>query len=245
MSLELAQAIERVIDWVGPAIVGVIITAVVLFFRNRRGNRVVVSRVLQSPQVRVSERLRSSLDIRYKGRPVENLVLNRLRVANKGRTIIESLEIELGFSPVEGNLEYWEVEVLDPLNKMTVQRKEKSFTLKRDFLNPKRAYKEEEIQLDVFSNAELVYSIVGGGKGWSSNFEDKSRSEKDTIRQLTRSGYLFGALLSAYTLLELWAWLSGNEHLSTEVLYRIERVMVVLLGVILTLAFIKVKGLDN
>ncbi|HEY2975912.1 MAG TPA: hypothetical protein VGJ48_25585 [Pyrinomonadaceae bacterium] len=155
------------------------------------------------------------------------------------------MEFKLVLSSVEGSLEYFEVEVLDPLNKTNVQKQDKSFTVSRPFLNPKRAYKEEVLQLNIFSNTAVAYFIIGGGKGWYSKFEERSRSEQDSLRYLKRSGLAFAILFTAYTGLELFASFTGDTRLSAEILLRIEVVMVALLAIILGFAFIKVKGLGD
>ena len=91
----MTESLMEILKALISAIVGATVTIVFLYFQNRRGNRVVVSRVSETPQIGISQAVRQNLDILYKGQSVNNLVLNTLRLENSGKDVIEPLEIEL------------------------------------------------------------------------------------------------------------------------------------------------------
>ncbi len=166
------------------AVATAIVTAIVLYIRSRRGNRLVVVRISETPQIRISESAGKNLDIRYKGQVVDDLVLNRLYVANHGQNVIEPLEIELTVSARQGTIDFWEFEYSDPLSKTKLERKDNSLRIERDFINPKRAYKEESIEINIFSNTQLKFSVVGGGRSWYAQFEDRSIPNEKILKKL-------------------------------------------------------------
>ena len=170
----MTDSLSEILKPLVSGIVGALVTAVVLYLRSRRGNRVVIYRVSETPQVRISESVRQNLSIRYKEQAVDNLVLNTLRIANGGAAVVEPLAIRFSILPSYGEIDFLELEHVDPLSKTRLQRDGNTFTLTRDFLNPQRAYKEEKVELNIFSNTKLNFSVVGGGKAWYARFEDRA-----------------------------------------------------------------------
>lgn len=160
------------------AIVGALITGcigiIAYVWKGRRGNHVVVRRISETPQISLSPDISKRLEIRYNGQQIKNLVLNSLTITNEGRVTIDPAEITVKLEPVADEIQFFEVEHNDPLNRTTVVLGEKEFTVKRSFLNPHKAYKEEKLKLAIFSNVNLNISTEGGGKDWYSKFQDET-----------------------------------------------------------------------
>lgn len=75
-------------------IIAVIVGAVVIGFiaylyKSRQGNRIIVKRISETPQIKISDMVRKNLKITYNDQPVDNLVLNNLVIYNNGNEIIE------------------------------------------------------------------------------------------------------------------------------------------------------------
>ena len=131
--------------------------------------------------------------------------MNTWHVVNTGQVVIENLEINLDLSARHGNIDFWEIEHSDPLSKTTVEKSEISFKLKRDFLNPKRAYKEDIIKINIFSNTQLNFAVVGGGKSWYAQYEDRSMPDEKILKMLRQVFWLTFALAIFSSLV---SWLS-------------------------------------
>jgi hypothetical protein len=92
-------------------IIAVIVGAVVIgliayLYKRRQGNRIIIRRISETPQINISQRVRKNLKITYNDQPVDNLVLNNLVIYNNGNEIIEPLKIEFKVylrNPVEGD----------------------------------------------------------------------------------------------------------------------------------------------
>ena len=158
-------------------IIAVIVGAVVIgliayLYKRRQGNRIIIRRISETPQINISQRVRKNLKITYNDQPVDNLVLNNLVIYNNGNEIIEPLKIEFKVYPSDGNLAYLEVEANDPLDRTTVNTSEPFFVVVRPHIDIRRKYPEEEIKLAVFSNTSLIFFVKGGGRGWDTKFED-------------------------------------------------------------------------
>ncbi len=110
---------------------------------------------------------------------------------------MEPLELRLAIVPSYGEIDFLELEHVDPLSKTRVQRYGNTFTLTRDFLNPQRAYKEETVELNIFSNTKLSFSVVGGGKAWYASFKDTALID-DRLTKIVKPmfiAFLLSALL--------------------------------------------------
>jgi hypothetical protein len=184
------------------AIVGAVITGIIAFiayiYKSRQGNRIIVKRISETPQIDVSRRVKRNLAITYNNQPVDNLVLNTLVVHNNGNEIIKPVEFKLEVTTPKGEIDYLEVEEDDPLGQlgqMKIIKDRSSLTIKRPYLNPKKKFKEEEIKLAVFSNTRLDFSVEGGGEGWYAKFEDEITSMGIRFRLLAAgmlAGFIFG-----------------------------------------------------
>lgn len=202
----------------------------VSWFRSKRGNRVLVTRLSTSPQINISERVRENLQIKYKGSTVDGLVLNVLKLENRGATTLRDVRVQLYVSvtDVKSNPDdlFIEVETHDKLSKTVVATLNKSETvggvtlgnwvidIHRPFLNHKAAYNEEEIQIVVFSNKEVGFSVVGGGEGWGARYSDES-SIRETISRFAPVSFLLSAVSVAALivgfLVLLIAWTSIGD----------------------------------
>jgi hypothetical protein len=159
------------------AIVGAVVTGIIALiaylYRSRQGNRIIVKRISETPQIDVSRRVKRKLEITYDGRPVENLVLNTLVIYNNGNEIIEPIEIGVGITLPDQTSSYLEVEIDDPLGETEIDMNRVGFTVSRPYLNPKKKFKEEEIKIAVFTSISLDFFVEGGGKGWYAEYKDE------------------------------------------------------------------------
>ena len=158
-------------------IIAVIVGAVVIgliayLYKRRQGNRIIIRRISETPQINISQRVRKNLKITYNDQPVDNLVLNNLVIYNNGNEIIEPLKIEFKVYPSDGSLAYLAVEANDPLDRTTVNISEPFFVVDRPHIDIRKKYPKEEIRLAVFSNISLIFFVKGGGRGWDTKFED-------------------------------------------------------------------------
>jgi hypothetical protein len=159
-------------------LISVISTAVVAllinYFSSRRGNRVIVTRISETPQIVISPNVQSDLEIRFKNNAVKNLVINSLTISNRGKKVVENFTVELKISPDNEELSFLEVSnPKDALEKTKVEIKERTLIISREFLNSRNRYKEEELGISILSNCRLKISVIGGGKDWYSRFVDR------------------------------------------------------------------------
>jgi hypothetical protein len=166
---------NQIIGGIVGAVAAGLIALIAYLYKSRQGNRIIVKRVSETPQIEISRRVKRKLEITYDGSPVDNLVLNTLVIYNNGNEIIKPVEFKLGVTSSNGEIAYLEIEETDPLGQlgqMKVIKDGYSFTIKRLYLNPKKKFKEEEIKLAVFSNTRLNFSVEGGGEGWYTKYAD-------------------------------------------------------------------------
>lgn len=148
-------------------VIGALISGIVIFFSNRKGNRIIVTRISETDQIKVSPSGYSNLEILYKGEPIKgNLVLNTLHIANRGNKIVDNLIICINIFPNIGQIDFLEINASDPLEKTLISQENNNCIISRDFLNPLKKYKDEQIILHIISNIPLDFSIKGGGKDW-------------------------------------------------------------------------------
>ena len=125
---------------IAAAVVGAVITlgigGIVYYIRGRRGNWIVVKRISETPQITFTDKAREKLDIRYLGNPVNNLVLNNLQIFNAGdENTNEAVEIRIEVIPKDGEIEFLQVEVNDPLEKIQYQSTDDTIILSNTFAN--------------------------------------------------------------------------------------------------------------
>ena len=187
------------------AIIGAVTGAILIWLsswiKSKNGNRIIISKISQSPQIAISKEARKALSIVYKGKPVEQLVLSNLRVYNDGTSTINNVNFQIEISPKESSVIknenfFIEIEHLDPLAKTELDYtpddptspKLWTIDLKRPFINPRRAFPEDAIRLAVFSNHEIVFTVQGGGAGWYTRFADEEENRSSLYRRLTALG---------------------------------------------------------
>jgi hypothetical protein len=163
---------NQIIGGIVGAVATGLIALIAYIYKSRQGKRIIVKRVSETPQIKISEEVRKNLKITYNDQPVDNLVLNTLVVYNNGNEIIEPVEMALKAYPPDAPFKFLEVEVDDPLGKTKIDMIGPGLTISRPYLNPKKKFKEEEIKLALFSNANLDISVEGGGRGWHSQYEE-------------------------------------------------------------------------
>lgn len=225
--------------WFTPDAVAVYVTTIAIlvagwgatWYMNKRGNRIVVTRLSTSPQINISARVRENLQIKYKGAIVNELVLNVLKLENQGSIVLRDIRLLLYVSPIHTENDnsdlFIEVEAHDKLNQteiLAVTKPERVggfsqgdwiINIHRPFLNHKSAYPEEEISIIVFSNREIEFTVTGGGEGWYARYFDRS-NVRDVISRFAPVSFLLGAfslvIMILGFLILLIAWVvSGNS----------------------------------
>ena len=170
---------------------GALITALVayglglltIYFSNRRGNWIILYRLTESPLIEISESVRKSLDIRYKNQPVEDIVIYQFEIYNKSNGIIRDINISIRVSTPEEEIQLLEVQHKDK-DGMTISGiRNNTIELTRLYLNPIKKYKDEYIELVVFANTELEFSVEGGGVDWGVKLREHSGSYSKTTTQ--------------------------------------------------------------
>lgn len=174
------------------SIVGVIASVVYVYMKSKKGNHVILQRNSETPQISISPRVRQNLQIGYKGQQVDDIVLNILNLYNNGEDIKDPIEIKIDVSSDTSiPISFLELEKKDPLDKTFIVKDGATFILSRGFLNAKKAYPEEQIELTFFSNTKLKFVVSGGGKGWSARYQNLNRS--NSIVQIK---HLIGLLIA-------------------------------------------------
>ena len=173
-------------------VAGIILGQLLAWLRGFRGHRIVVYRDSQTPQISIENRVDRALSIDYKGLPVRQLVLNRFRIWNAGTATVSEprLKIVANFEADEdegSSIEpFIEVEVDDPDGLTTAKIRSPhgptnlsepwEIRIQRHHFNPKRAYREEQVELSVFSSHKLIIKVEGGGPEWRSSLRDGTKS---------------------------------------------------------------------
>ena len=202
------------------AIVGAVVTGLLGFaayhYKQRRGNRVIVKILSQTPQITLLDSVQQKLEIIYNGRQVKNLVLTQLTICNQGSNMIKPLKLTIGVSPKPGQgtsvnpkiadnqaqpitseFTYAEFNVNDPRG-ITISRMESqtgTFEIERPYINPKKKYAEEEIKVSIFSDVLLDFSVNGGGEDWASKLVYNEEPRKRILFLVSAFSGILGAVL--------------------------------------------------
>ena len=173
------------------AVVAGILALIAYVYQQRKGNRVIVNMLSQSPQITFSNSVQKKLEIIYNGKKVDNLVLTQFVIFNQGDKIIKPLILDVSVKPKSGNFTFAELNISDPqeITKSIMDRETGAVAIERPYLNPKNKYQEEEIKVSVFSDVELDFSVSGGGEDWATKLV--GQDELDPKR-----GYYFSIFLS-------------------------------------------------
>lgn len=205
--MEYLKSAEVIATIIG-LILGVILTGLANWWRQRRGNWVVINQISQSPQITISQEVRENLKITYEDKPADQLVLSTFRMTNTSPDNLEDIHIKMTISFKSRALgldpnSFVELEYYDPLDKIEIERIDSSseelsgkriYNIYRPFLNSERKYKEERIELTVFSSSEIETSVEGGGSGWYTKFSDSSKGLLDE-RVIAGAALLIGAVV--------------------------------------------------
>jgi hypothetical protein len=182
-----------------------IVPVIYQVIKERQGNRVLVNLVSVTPQLSVSEEIKKNLYVLYKGKPVDNVISYVFKVGNKGRNIIEPLDLTIIFIPEneDGKIEFAECETRDLMLEAKATAlvfnsgKHGLVKLWRKFLNPYKTYKEEIFELVVLSNTKLIFSIFGGDKNWvldSSSREPRNLEKSIKVNQYEKFFWVCGGI---------------------------------------------------
>jgi hypothetical protein len=191
-------------DEVVGAIVGAVITAIiglaVYLYQQRKGNRVIVKMISQTPQIIFSDSVQKKLEIIYNGRKVDNLVLTQFVIFNQGSNTIKPLNLIVTVKPKSDNFTYAEVDVNDTrdIALSSMNNETGAFQILRPYLNPKKKYPDEEIKVSVFSDVLLDFSVNGGGEDWGAKLTSSlDKGINLSFTQLNMFFVLVGLLLGS------------------------------------------------
>lgn len=186
------------------AIVGVITTALITGFgkyiRSRQGNRILIARTKEVDRYDISYSEKKRLELRYKTESSNELFMNRLEIFNQGNETIQGIELKIISKPKDGSIKFLDITKYDPLDKTQVSQKGNTISFTRPFLNHKKAYPEEVIDLIIYANTRLEFKVEGGGPGWYTRFQDVNRISRviDKFGLLFYIFILYSSLLVAY-----------------------------------------------
>lgn len=173
-------------NWIGPilgALIGVILTQIFNWLKARKGDAVLVRRIAQTNELEVSVEFRKDLEIKYKGVPTSQLVVNTFLVQNQGENNLDNLKFSLTFDAAAEGF-FVIPKVIDPLGitKITSDPKTnpQQIDFERPFLNKAIAHKQERIEIALISDVLLDVNAIGGGRGWSVVYQDDTK-KKDSI----------------------------------------------------------------
>ena len=153
----------------GAIAAGVVVT-VYFLIKSRWGNKVIVE---HTSQALINAGI---LDIQYHNQPIENLVLNTFRVRNNGAGVIEHFTVGIDTVPIGIKNTFLAATHSDKMNNSKVEVAGNKITVEREYLNPIKKFGTEEIELAVFSDTRLDFSVIGGGKNWSVDFKEKGKT---------------------------------------------------------------------
>lgn len=174
MSAETIWWLE-VLKIVGAALAGGVATWIGKEWASRRGNRVMVTRVSETPQIRIGRQIgKGDLSIRYNNEDVDNLVVNILRIENNSSHTISPVIIQITAQPTysSGCKFIKIISIRDPLEKTIISQRDNLLIFEREFLNSAKAYKEEFIEVSIVSDNSITFSVKGGGKAWAIKYQD-------------------------------------------------------------------------
>lgn len=175
------------INWVGPilgAIVGAVLLQLFNWLKSKRGDKVAIVLKSQTNEISVSERVRSSLEIRYKERTINQLVIHSLQISNEGDNDLKDISIKVQYAYLaQASTELFAIpELVDPLDRAEILHVEQnSFVIHRPFFNRIKAHKADKLELAIISNAKLSFSVSGGGQGWTAEYRDLANQKKPSI----------------------------------------------------------------
>jgi hypothetical protein len=174
------------------AIIGVILTALIAAFlkwrSTRKGNKIEVLREYQSNELSLSGKDHQRVKVTFIDEQIERFYVNRLMITNIGDEDIKDLEIvlEIRFAyqkDVAVDDLFIESEGKDRVNLVNVTQANpggidtpnRIVRVSRTHLNRLKAHPDEVIMVLLYSNAELIFSVKGGGLGWSTVYKDRAK----------------------------------------------------------------------
>lgn len=170
------------------------------YLQKRKGNFVIVERITDYPRITLPNTLSSGLNVTYKNRPIDDLYVYRFIIYNDGDINIKNLKITLILRSGNKELSVVDVDVIDPqeltrkiVSSDTPHRCEVEIT--RDYINMRKQYENELINVQIISSVELNLSILGGDEGW--NVEYLWNERRNTYIRTSYYGFLAIGTLSA------------------------------------------------
>lgn len=230
------------------AVIGAVVTGFIglgiFLYRQHRGNWVIVERLSQTPQIKFSDAVQKKLEIIYNGRKVDNLVLTQFVIFNKSDKNIKPLKLTVNVTPKSDNFTYAELNVSDP-QEITISKMDSgtgAFEIERPYLKSQKKYKEEKIEVSLFSDVLLDFSVNGGGEDWGCKVVNSATVKKWNSKIFLIAGaFMIGVLLDVVTN-SLYAYLvlSPEDIRTMEYITNMIIIMVVLGGA-LSFAYVFAK----
>ncbi len=162
-------------DWsnVLAVIITVMVPIVAYVVKSRTGNIVVVERKSQSSQITVSKKIQPNLKFNFKDKFINDLVLSEFIIKNEGHIVIDDFKMQIDI--ISKNINY--IEVIPPdatikikynpdIENNNTSQSISNIVISREYLNPVKKYKDDRINLAVYSDQKFNFSVIGGGKDW-------------------------------------------------------------------------------
>ncbi|MHB8855787.1 MAG: hypothetical protein ACYC6K_04105 [Bellilinea sp.] len=163
------------------AIIGALIGGFILFvgfyFRTHTGNKVIVRKLRETSLLSISKLVSDKLSINYKGIPIGKLKLYELELTNEGFIDIENFTLTLEITPFQ-ETEVIEVQVTDSQSQTKLEDTylfDNCFYINRPYLNMIKKNKIERIDIQIFTDTELNFRVIGGGKGWGAFYRKNQK----------------------------------------------------------------------
>ncbi|HOP02776.1 MAG TPA: hypothetical protein PKX58_11305 [Flexilinea sp.] len=228
------------------AVTGAVVASILGFiafqYQQHRGNIVVVERLLQSPQINFSNAIDKKLEIIYNGNKVKNLVLTHFVIFNQGSNTVKPLKLTVKITPKSENFTYAELNVSDPNEIATwkMDNETGTFEIERPYLNSLKKYKEEKIDVSLFSDVLLDFSVNGGGEDWGCKVVNSDLGKK-RINKFLYVGMIIFTIIS-YFIIAYNIMLNYIKHFTE--LSSIEKIIIpVLYGMLFVFFYFILKKL--
>lgn len=207
-----------------------ILTRIIDYFSSRKGNRVILQFVKESPLISISAKYSKGLKITYNDRPIDDLILYEFSLYNDSNIDIGQIsDFHINFYPEKPEDYFMDFRISESGGKIDLAPIEKkddlgssaytSLGMTLPYLNSNKKLKEEKITLVVISNTRIAQvEVIGGGQGWRGTYKDSEiRSKLEKIRYIIPLMVLilFINIISFYLLIKEFVpgsvWLNENE----------------------------------
>lgn len=182
---------------------------------NRKPSIIRLEKQQEVSLIEVGRDARDRLKVTYRNEPVQHFHVTIFKLSNKSGTLIEDISLKLYLDEEHGKQKLYEMVIDDPLEdtrkpaptvECVIEESGQHFLLlKIPYLNDAR-HNRDSLTIRIFSPEPIIVSrLVGGGKGWMSQFYDRVAFNR-RLEQVVGDSNSVSSLVANVLRLSLGRW---------------------------------------